>query len=122
MNYYEIKNSNIESKIENNTLYINTKEDGTYEIEFIRKSPIDRDYILYYNNESQPLIYPGRIKDVEFKINIEVKSGSVTINNFDSENKNRDFASLEGTVYGLYDDKELITTIKTDFSNVGYLD
>lgn len=122
LNYYEIKNSNIESKIENNTLYINTKEDGTYEIEFIRKSPIDRDYILYYNNESQPLIYPGRIKDVEFKINIEVKSGSVTINNFDSENKNRDFASLEGTVYGLYDDKELITTIKTDFSNVGYLD
>jgi len=77
---------------------------------------------LYEHSGNQPLIYPGRIKDIEFEISIEVNSGSITINNLDSENKDREFAKLEGAVYGIYDEGELIKTITIDYSGIGYLD
>lgn len=119
---YEIKESNIDVEINNNSVYIKTKKDGNYQITFIRKSPIEKDYILYEYYGNQPLIYPGRINDIEFKINIEVNSGSITINNIDSENKSREFANLDGATYGVYDKEELITTIITDSNGVGYLE
>lgn len=119
---YDIKESNIDIEIKDNSIYISPKKSGNYEITFIRKSPIDRNYILYEHSGSQPLIYPGRIKDIEFKINVQVNSGSITINNLDSENKKRMFADLEGAVYGIYNEDELITTITTDYSGIGYLD
>jgi len=122
LNNYEIKSSNIDSYISNNKLYINTKEDGDYEINFIRKSPAKENYILYGLTDSQPLIYPGKVNDIEFKIDIKVSSGSITINKSDSENKIRDFATLEGAIYGIYDEKELITTIETDENGIAFID
>ena len=119
---YEIKGSNIDAEIKDNSVYISPKKSGNYEITFIRKSPIDRNYILYEYSGNQPLIYPGRINEVEFKINVQVNTGSITINNLDSENKDRKFADLEGAVYGIYNENELITTIKTDYSGMGFLD
>ncbi len=119
---YDIKESNIDVEIKNNSVYISPKKTGNYEITFIRKNPIDRNYILYEYLGNQPLIYPGRINDIEFKINIQVNTGSITINNLDSENKSREFANLEGAVYGVYNEEELITTITTDYSGVGYLE
>ena len=119
---YDIKESNIDIEIKDNKVYISPKTSGNYEITFIRKSPIDRNYILYEYSGNQPLIYPGRIKDIEFKIEVQVNSGSITINNLDSENKERMFADLEGAVYGIYNEDELITTITTDYSSIGYLD
>jgi len=119
---YEIKESNIDVEIKDNSIYITPRKVGKYEIIFIRKSPEDRNYILYEHSGNQPLIYPGRIKDIEFEISIEVNSGSITINNLDSENKDREFAKLEGAVYGIYDEGELIKTITIDYSGIGYLD
>ena len=119
---YEIKESNIDVEIEDNSIYISPKKSGNYEITFIRKSPVDRNYILYEYSGNQPLIYPGRINDIEFKIKVNVNSGSITINNLDSENKDREFANLEGAVYGVYNEDELITTITTDSSGIGYLE
>jgi len=119
---YEIKESNIDVEIKDNSLYISPKKSGNYEITFIRKSPTNRNYILYEHSGNQPLIYPGRINDIEFKINVQVNSGSITINNLDSENKDRMFANLEGAVYGVYIEDELITTITTDISGIGYLE
>lgn len=122
INNYEIKYSDIEAYIDNNKLYINTSEEGIYEINFVRKSPAKDNYILYGLTDSQPLIYPGKVKDIEFKIDIEVRSGSITINKIDSENMDRDFASLEGAVYGIYDKDELITKINTNEFGVAYID
>lgn len=119
---YKITSSNIDAYIKNNTLYINTKEEGNYEIKFIKESPATNDYILYGLNNSQPLIYPGKVKDIEFKIFINVSSGSITVNKMDSENIQRKFATLEGSVYGIYNDKELITTIETNNYGVAYID
>ena len=122
LNNYVIKDSDIDAYIDNNMLYIDTKEEGNYEINFIRKSPIENNYILYYEEGSQSLLYPGNSKDIEFKITIEVKSGSITINKIDSENIKRDFATLEGAIYGIYDEEELITTLKTNEEGIAYID
>lgn len=119
---YEIKTSDIDAYISNNVLYINTKEEGIYEISFIRKSPISRDYTLYYKNGNQSLLHAGKVKDIEFKVTIEVKSGSITINKKDSENVDRKFATLEGAVYGIYDNKELISTVTTNENGLAYID
>ena len=122
LNNYEIKESNIESKIVGNTLYIDTNEVGNYEITFVRKSPIKREYILYALKGNQSLLYPGMVDDIEFKVTIEVNSGSITINKLDSENIDRKTAVLEGAVYGIYDDEELITTIETDDRGIAYIE
>lgn len=122
LNNYEIKESNIDIEIKDNSIYVSPKKSGNYEITFIRKSPIDRNYILYEYSGNQPLIYPGRVDDIEFKIKVEVSTGSITINNLDSENKDSEFATLEGAIYGIYNEDELINTITIDYSHIGYLD
>ena len=114
INNYEILDANIDVSINDSNLIINTLEDGEYEIKFIKKSPVDNDYILYGLNGAQPLIYPGRIKDIEFSIFINVYSGEITINKIDSENKERNSAKLGGAKYGLYNDLGLIETYETN--------
>ena len=120
--FYEVKSSNIDFYFRNNYGYVTTKGEGNYEISFIRKSPIERDYLLYFLNNSQSLIYPGRIDDIEFKVNFVVTSGSITINKIDSENVDRKFATLQGSVYEIYRDNELITTVETNKDGIAYVD
>lgn len=115
---YEIKESNIESKIINNKLIIDTKEDGIYNITFIKKSPIDTNYKLYYLSGAQALISPGKLNDITFNITIEVNSGNIIINKFDSESEERIEATLKGAIYGIYNDSGLIAEITTDESGV----
>ena len=122
LNNFEIKASNIDSYISDNKLYIETKEEGIYEISFIKRNPAKNDYILYGLSGWQPLILPGKARDIEFKISIKVDSGSITINKFDSENIERKNAILEGAEYGIYNEEELITTIKTNEEGVAYID
>lgn len=120
--YYEVKSSNLDFYFRNDYGYVTTKEEGDYEINFVRKSPIERDYILYGLDDSQSLISPGRIEDIEFKVNFVVTSGSITINKVDSKNIDREFATLEGAVYEIYRDDELIKTVKTDKNGVAHVD
>lgn len=115
---YEIKESNIESKIINNKLIIDTKEDGIYNITFIKKSPIDTNYKLYYLSGAQALISPGKLNDITFNITIEVNSGNIIINKFDSESEERIEATLKGAIYGIYNDSGLIAEITTNESGV----
>lgn len=118
---YKIYYTNIDSYIKDNILYINTKEDGIYNIKFIKTSPISDSYLLYKLENAQSLIYPGKINELKFEINIEVNSGIIKINKKDSENINRIDASLEGAIYGLYENDILVTTIETDKEGIGYL-
>ena len=121
---YEIYSSNLDVSIHKNfqKAYVTTNKEGNYKIYFTRKSPIDNNYILYFLEDSQSLIYPGKIKDINFEIDVKVTKGSVTINKLDSENKSREFGTLEGATYGIYNGNELITTAKTDSNGKIYLE
>ena len=113
---YEVLSSNINYSISDNKLYINTEEVGNYEIVFLKKNPVNRDYLLYELSDAQSLFYPGKINDIKFTLNIEVQDGSIIINKFDSEGNDRQFATLEGAVYGIYKNDELIKEVITDNS------
>lgn len=122
LNSYQILSSDIDVTIDNNVMNINTKEDGIYKIKFIKKSPIDNEYLLYYLDGAQSLIAPGKINDINFELTIEVDGGSITINKVDSENKNRLEATLKGAIYGLYDSKDnLIEKLVTDEKGIAYI-
>ena len=122
LNNYEIKDSNIEASIIDNKLKIKTEKEGNYEITFVKKSPITRDYELYGLKGSQSLLFPGKIDDIEFKVNITVDSGTVTLYKFDSEGIKREDATLKGAIYGIYRDNELINTIETNEEGIAYID
>ena len=121
---YEILETNIDVEMINNELNIHTKEDGLYEIRFIRKSPIESNYKLYNLYGAQALIYPGKLDDLVFSLKVEVNSGSIILNKFDSESKDRIDATLEGAIYGLYNisNDELLKTFKTDKDGVANLE
>lgn len=118
---YKILNSNIDASIEGNELVINTKDNGEYEIKFIKEGLNKENYTLYYLEGSQPVIHPGKIDDIVFSVKIEVNSGEITLNKLDSEGINRKFASLKGAIYGLYKDDKLIHTLTTDENGVAYI-
>lgn len=111
---YEIKESNIEASIVDNKLKINANLVGDYNITFIRKNPIKKDYILYNLENHQELLYPGKIEDMVFSISIRVMGGSITINKLDSENKSRLEAKLEGSFVNLGKNNIWLSTRETN--------
>ena len=54
---YEIKESNIGVSITGNKLKINAKEVGDYNITFVRKGPVNKNYELYSLENHQELLY-----------------------------------------------------------------
>ena len=118
---YELLNSDIDVEMSGNELTINTKNDGIYNVSFIKRSPVNNDYKLYALDGAQELLYPGRINDIKFSITIEVNSGDIRINKIDSENKNRLEATLQGALYGIYNNNKLITTIETNSNGIAYI-
>lgn len=122
LNNYEIKESNINASISDNKLIINTSVSGNYNITFVRKNPVNRDYVLYDLDGAQALLYPGKINDVTFSISIEVNCGTITINKFDSENKDRLEAALEGSIFGIYIDNTLISELVTNDKGIASVD
>lgn len=114
---YQIKESNVSASINNNKLTINTGGGGNYKITFVRKSPINRNYILYNLEGAQAVLYPGKINDITFSISIEVNSGSITINKYDVENKKRLEANLNGSTFGIYKNNVLISELTINSSN-----
>jgi len=114
LNNYQISESNIDASISNNKLIVNTKNSGIYTIKFIRKSPVTRNYILYGLDGAQELLYPGKINDITFTLTIEVNSGSIAVNKFDSDNKNRLEATLSDSIYGIYKDNILVDKLVTN--------
>lgn len=109
--FYEVKYSDFDFYFRNSLGYVTTKGEGTGEIVFVRKSPIEKDYILYSGDSGNNFISPGRINDVEFFVKIKATSGSITINKSNNANK---FVSEEGAVYEIYDENKLITTVETN--------
>ncbi len=119
---YEIISSNIDAKINGNSLNIITSSDGLYELTFIRRSPQQTNYMLYNLDGYQAVITPGKSKDIEFKISIEVNSGTITVNKHDSENKDRIEATLKGAKYGIYKlNGDLFDIVETNEDGKAYI-
>lgn len=119
---FKIVKSDIEASINGDELLINTKDEGEYTIEFEKYNKNGRNYILYNLNDNQDLIYPSDPINNSFSITVEVYNGTVTVNKIDSESADRVEAKLEGAIYGLYDEFELVTTIETNKDGVGFID
>ncbi len=117
---YDIISSDLLVEKNNNILTINTTNDGIYTIRFIKRSPINRDFKLYYATDTQSFIYPGRFKDIEFELKIEVISGSVKINKIGNDVSVD--STLEGATYGIFENNIQIKTIITNNRGEGFLD
>lgn len=115
---YIISDSNIESYISDNKLYISAKEDGEYYIELKRKKYLNNSYILYGLDDYQTLFYPGGVEDLEFKINISVNTGSVTIIKKDSELG----TLLSDAVYSITKDGVFIDNLVTDENGIARIE
>lgn len=113
---YDIEYSNdIKVTKEDNKLKIYSDKVGNYQIKFIKKSEVDRDYILYSKDGSQNMFYPGRYDDIEASVNINFIDGTLEIIKQDSEKKDKQGqALLMGATYGLFDGDKLIKEIVTD--------
>ena len=122
LNNFIISNSNINSYISDNKLYINTLEDGDYFIEFKRKKDLNNNYILYGLDNYQTLFYPGGIEDLTFRINIEVNTGTITLIKKSSENYNSNEASLMGAEYSVIKDNNIIDSLITNEEGIAKLD
>lgn len=109
LNNYKIVASDFDIEINNEKLIINTggiEKEGT--ITFEKKEEIYPNSVLYfYSSSSQNVIKRGNIELVNYKINIKVDTGKITINKIDNDN-NSDIsqgdASLDGAVFELYDE------------------
>lgn len=118
INDFEIE-SELDVYIENSKLHINTSnKEGVFEVKFRKNSPIKKDYVLYNLSGAQSLIYPGRVKDLEFSIYVEVSNRSIEIHKQDSENVKRNYASLSGALYELYYNNVLIDKLVTNENGI----
>ena len=121
LNNYEIE-SPIDAYISNNRLYINTTdEEGIFELKFKKRSPINKNYLLYKLDGAQSLIYPGKF-DLEYSVFVEVANRSIEVHKKDSEGINRVDATLEGAVYELYIDTVPITRFTTNIDGIARID
>lgn len=117
---YDILDTNIDVSKEDNKLIINTKEDGIYKISLIKRSPIERDYKLYYGKNTQNFIYPGKINDITVEVTIKVITGEIIINKIGTSSSIE--STLGGAIYGVFQNDLQVGSITTDNNGVGSID
>lgn len=120
---YEIIDINIDNynpKINNNELFLpSCNKAMTIEITLKRKDYQTKPNYIYYHGSSQRLISAGQLEPITFKVYIDNKGGTLTINKLDKETNNNVpqgiLSSLENAKYGIYDsNNNLINTITTN--------
>ena len=117
VNNYELESS-MDAYIKDSKLYINTSiEEGIFELKFKKKSPTNRNYLLYKLDGAQSLIYPGKF-DMEYTMYVEVANRTIEVHKQDSEGINRTDVKLEGAVYELYNTAGKIGTLVTDSNGI----
>ena len=107
LNNYVIVKSDFDSKIENNTLIVNTQEEQEGEIILQRAGNIHKnDQLTLIGLGSQSLIEIGNITPIDYDVKIHVESGEIKITKVDKETdliEPQGEASLDGAVYEIYD-------------------
>lgn len=124
LNDFKIKDSTIDASIEDNKLIINTKNSGG-EITLIKEGALKKDSEFFYNSSSQKIIERGNYDPIEYKIKVNVESGSIKIIKVDSDTESlapQGEASLVGAVYDVLDTKgKSVGEIKIGSDNTGLL-
>ena len=98
-----------------NSIKINATKTGKITFTLINNADyFNENTSLYYSPDSQNVMRGGKINPVKVTYNIDVISGEVNLLKT-STDKNIGEASLEGAVYGIYNNaNDLITTLITD--------
>lgn len=114
---YEVINYKDNFKTSDRGLSFETKNlKGKYTLELEKTSPVNKDYVLYYNSVGQSLILPGRINTIKASVTYNVIEGSIELKKTDSKNN----ALLKGAKYGIYDyNNNLVDTIITNDNGIG---
>ena len=99
-----------------NDITINTKKEGKYELKFNYRYIRFMTYpIVYVDPSAQDLMVIGNNADIEFKVNLNVESGSIKLKKLDKDTKevySLGATNTIGTVYGLYNsNNELINKL-----------
>lgn len=112
---YEFTTDNSNIKVVDNKLVFDNLEEGEYNVSFSKKENKEH-YMLYYNENGQNLLLPGKVSDVSKNIKVIVKKGKLIIRKHDKDNdtpiKNLTF---KDAIYGIYDLKDnLIKELSLD--------
>ena len=112
---FELVSDTESIRIDGNRLVIDSLDEGVYHISFIKKENKEH-YMLYYNDNGQNLLLPGKINDVKKDMTITVKKGSLKVRKHDSKyDSAKEGLSFIGTKYGIYTlDDNLIKEVELD--------
>ena len=127
LNEYEIEKNDLDIKIENNTLKINTNKKGIYKIKLLRKDGNHSHMTIPYTaKKGQDLLIRGYIDRPYKKININITGSNLELKKIDSETLNsnkRGDATLKNAIYELYDtNSNLIDTLTTNENGIAKLE
>ena len=104
LDLYDLEySSDLNVRKDGNKLIISSDNPGTYQINFVKRSEVTNDYIMYYNSKSQNMFYPGKYDEVNAQLSVSFYSGEIEIHKLDSEfDIPQGEAKLDGAIYGLY--------------------
>lgn len=101
----------VKLEIKDNTLFITGLKDGKAEITF-KKPKASYNFRLYKSSTVQNVVTRGNVSNPSFKLDIEIKSGVVTISKIDSDTNSYN-NNLNSSVFGIYDhDNNLIKKVE----------
>jgi len=119
---FEIEENDFNMSVENNNLKFKTKEEGTYNVTFLKQSSIKQDYVLYSNENNNLFISPGKLNDITFTLTLRVIGGSITIKRYELTPGERLETTLVGSEIGIYKDNGLIATLFVDENGEARID
>lgn len=109
--YSSKENKDLIIKNNNNQLTFEATKVGNYEIELYKEYDNFKDNIILYTHVQKDLIAPGKLNTSIVKINLKVKSASITLNNIDEETKK----GIEGSTFIIYDiENNIVSEINTN--------
>lgn len=111
LSQYKIKTqSNVSASISGNNLVVKATGVGTGEVTLEKaEKRFGSDPIIFYAVDSQNIIKPGDPKPVLAKLNLKINGGTITPHKLDNDTKEnipQGEATLEGAVYGIYNEND----------------
>ena len=117
VNYYTCDSDKV--LIRSGRIIVKHREEGYYEYELIRKEDFNNPTIFYQSNNSQTLIKTGDLPDKKAILKVAVHRSKITIHKQDEETEDtpQGDASLDGAIFGLYDELEDTLIQKVEITN-----
>ena len=111
LSQYKVKNqNNVSASISGNNLLVKATGVGTGEVTLEKaEKRFGSDPIIFYAVDSQNIIKPGDPKPVLAKLNLKINGGTITPHKLDNDTKEnipQGEATLEGAVYGIFNEND----------------